>query len=90
MNKRQKYTLLSFSIFTALLISAWFLLGGRIFTVTQILIEKKDELFGWTEKRWIDRFVPGLDLTLGVIFAAAVITGILFYRFRSPKDRIDM
>jgi hypothetical protein len=89
MNKRQKYTLLSFSILTVLLISAWFFLGGRIFTVTQVLIEKKDELFGWTEKRWIDKFVPGLDLTLGIICATAVITVILYYRFRNSKDRID-
>lgn len=87
MNKRQKTILLLFSSLSALLIAAWGIFSREIFTKTQILIEKKDELFGWTEKEWVDKFIPGLDLTLGAILILGIVSLILILFSRTPKNR---
>jgi len=51
-------------------------------TKTQVLIEKKDELFGTNYKEWKDQFIWGLDLT-GAITGFIVISGsLLLWIFR--------
>ena len=46
MNKKQKWILITAGIIVLLSIIVWLLYGGEIFTKTQVLVEKKDELFG--------------------------------------------
>ena len=93
MNKNQKRTILIGLIIIAAAIITWFLSGGEIFTKTQVLIEKKDELFGTTYKVLHDKFVFGLlpsgfSLTLELLAVASlsglvvVISGILFFIFK--------
>ncbi|MBM4170403.1 MAG: hypothetical protein FJ214_00860 [Ignavibacteria bacterium] len=86
MNKKQKLAvIISVSIVLAT-IAVWLLFGGEIFTKTQVLVEKKDELFGWTEKTWEDKFIWGLDLSLLVSAISLAIGSILFFVFRSKKN----
>jgi hypothetical protein len=85
MNKKQKITLLAGLLIIAASFIVWFSFGGELFTKTQVLIEKKDELFGTTYKEWQDKFIWGLDYTLYVTGAAVVICGILFFAFRKKK-----
>lgn len=86
MNRKQKKILISFGFVVFSTILIWIAFGREIFTKTQILIEKKDELFGWTQKQWVDKFIWGLDLTGGIILIAALISLILIVVFRSKKE----
>ena len=64
----------------------WISSGSEIFTKTQVLIEKKDQLFGTTYKEWQDRFVWGLDLTVAITSAVVLAGGFLFYLLRIRKN----
>ncbi len=86
MNRKQKIILVSFGFVALGAILIWISYGGEIFTKTQVLIEKKDELFGWSQKEWINKFIWGLDLSGALIFASALISGILLFIYRSKKD----
>lgn len=87
MNKKQKTVLiLTLTIITASII-VWFAYGTEFFTKTQVLVEQKDELFGWTEKKWVDKFVWGLDLSVVISGVAIVAGAISFFIFRNkPKS----
>lgn len=85
MNKTQRYIVSGFIVTVIVLLIIWISAGSEIFTKTQILVERKDELFGWTEKVWEDKFIWGLDLTLILAFCSAIITGSLFFLFRTKK-----
>ncbi len=85
MNKKQKITLLTGVLIIAAAFIVWLSFGGELFTKTQVLIEKKDELFGTTYKEWQDKFIWGLDYTLYVTGAVVFICGILFFVFRRKK-----
>ena len=64
MNSKQRKTLLVVSAIIGFSIIVWLGFGREVFTKTQILIEKKDELFpDMVEKQWVDKFIWGLDLT---------------------------
>ncbi len=86
MNKKQKIVLVvgAVLIFSALIL--WLAHGGDIFTKTQVLIEKQDELFGTTYKEWQDKIVIGLDYAGGFSAMVAVISAVLFFLFRTKKD----
>lgn len=85
MNKKQKVTVLVCSIIIITSFIIWIASGSEVFTKTQVLIEKKDELFGTTYKEWKDQFIWGLDLT-GAISGFIVITGsILLWILRRKK-----
>jgi hypothetical protein len=84
MNKTQKYIATGFVSSLIILLIIWILSGAEIFTKTQVLVERKDELFGWTEKVWEDKFIWGLDLSLIMAFSSAIISGLLFL-FRTKK-----
>jgi hypothetical protein len=77
MNKKQLYTLIVCFLIVAVSLIIWIAYGGEIFSKTQVIVEKKDPLFGFTERQWVNKFVWGLDLSLlisGVsIFAAALL-----------------
>ena len=85
MNKKQKLTLLVGLLIIAAAFIVWLSYGGDLFTKSQVLVEKKDELFGTTYKEWQDKFVWGLDYTLYVSGATVLICGILFFAFRKKK-----
>lgn len=86
MNKKQKIVIVvgAVLIFSALIL--WLAHGGDIFTKTQVLIEKQDELFGTTYKEWQDKIVIGLDYAGGFSAMIAVISAVLFFFFRTKKD----
>lgn len=83
MNKKQKTVLLAVIAVIVVSLIVWQIFGGEIFTKTQVLVETKDELFGWTEKKWEDKFIWGLDLSLIVSGASAAIGGVLLFVFRN-------
>lgn len=87
MNKKQKIVLISTFTIAAASLIIWLAYGAEFFTKTQVLVEQKDELFGWTEKKWVDKFVWGLDLS-AIISGVAVVAGaISFFIFRNkPKS----
>ena len=85
MNKKQKIILVlgAILIFSALIL--WLAHGGEIFTKTQVLIEKQDELFGTTYKEWEDNIVVGIDYAGGFSAVVVVISAVLFFLFRTKK-----
>ena len=85
MNKKQKITILAGLLVIIAVFVVWLSYGGDLFTKTQVLIEKKDELFGTTYKEWKDQFIWGLDYTLYITGATVVVCGILFFVFRKKK-----
>ena len=87
MNKSQKTVLYSaISIVLASLV-VWIAYGREIFTKTQILVEKKDELFpDLVQKEWVDKFIWGLDLSGAVIGLTILAAAILFYVLRTRKS----
>ena len=87
MNKKQKVILASAAAVVILSLIVWQIYGGEIFTKTQVLVETKDELFGWTEKKWEDKFIWGLDLSLMISGASVFIGGVLLFVFRNKKNK---
>jgi hypothetical protein len=85
MNRKQKITLLIGITIIVLAFIVWLYYGGQLFTKTQVLIEKKDELFGTTYKEWKNQFIWGLDYTLYVSGATVLVCGILFFVFRKKR-----
>ena len=87
MNKKQKIILVSELVLVIIALAVWLLSGGEIFTKTQVMIEKTDELFGHTYMEWEDKLVIGLDYAGGFSAIVTVITGILFFLFRTKKNK---
>ena len=86
MNSKQRKTLLVVSVIIAFSIIVWLGFGREIFTKTQILIEKKDELFpDMVEKQWVDKFIWGLDLTGAISLLSIIIGGFFYFHFRDKK-----
>lgn len=85
MNNKQKTILFMVISIVLLSMTIWLFYGGEIFTKSQVLIETKDELFGWTEKKWVDKFVWGLDLSLLISGLSILIGGFLFWIFRNKN-----
>jgi hypothetical protein len=87
MNKKQKIVLVigAILIFSALIL--WLAHGGEIFTKTQVLIEKQDDLFGTTYNEWEDKIVVGLDYAGGFSAVVAVVSAVLFFLFRTKKNK---
>lgn len=93
MNKKQQRTILIGLLIIVAAVVIWLLSGEEIFTKTQVLIERKDQLFGTTYKEFQDKFVFGLlpsgfSITLDSLSLTSlsgvvvVISGILFFIFR--------
>jgi len=87
MNKKQIITFaISLTIIIAVFI-IWIINGTYVFTQTQILIEKKDALFGTTYKEWQNKFIWGLDLTLIISAVSIIASTILFFIFKVKRKR---
>ena len=86
MNKKQKMVLVigAVLIFSALIL--WLAHGAEIFTKTQVLVEKQDDLFGTTYNEWEDKIVVGLDYAGGFSGIVAVISAVMFFILRTKKD----
>ena len=87
MNKKQKITLIIGAVLILAALILWVANGGEIFTKTQVLIEREDELFGTTYKEWEDKLVIGLDYAGGFSAIVAVLAGIIFFLFRNKKSK---
>jgi len=88
MNKKQKIIVISGLVLVIIALAVWLLSGGEIFTKTQVMVEKTDELFGHTYMEWEDKLVLGLDYIGGFFLAPVVfITGILFFLFRTKQNK---
>ena len=86
MNRKQKITLIVTIAVIIISLIIWQIYGGELFTKSQVLTEKKDELFGFTEKVWVNKFVWGLDLSLAISGVALVSGGIFYYIFKKKKS----
>lgn len=89
LNKKQKKTIFISSLLVFITLITWQFFGGEIFTKTEVLIEKKDDLLDTSYKEWQDRFVLGLDYTLGVISLIILSAGIVIYRQRNKNKIVD-
>lgn len=87
MNNKQKTALIIGIVLIITALVVWIFSGGEIFTKTQVLIEKKDDLFGTTYKEWQDKLVIGLDYAGGFTAIVIAITGVLFFSFRNKKEK---
>ncbi|MEG8946192.1 hypothetical protein [Rosettibacter firmus] len=85
MNKKQKIVVMIAIELIFVTFLVWLISGGDIFTKTQVLIETKDELFGWTEKKWVNKFVLGLDLTLLISGIITIVSIVFIYLFRNKN-----
>ena len=91
MNSKQKRTLIIALIIIASSLILWAAYGGQIFTKTQVLIEKKDELFpDMVQKQWVDKFIWGLDLSLAVSGLTILIGSVLLFLFRNKKKSSEL
>ena len=88
MNKKQKIALYGGLTAVALALLVWLFNGGEIFTKTQILVERKDELFGATYNEWQDTFTLGLDYVLGISCIAVITSLILIYLFKNKRKEL--
>jgi len=102
MNNKQKLIITVGIFLIVVTVIIWLLNGGDFFTKTQILVEKEvselDKMLGIPpQKEFKDTFVfglvpPGLTATMEMVSAATisglivVISGILFFRFKSKKS----
>ncbi|PKL83265.1 MAG: hypothetical protein CVV24_05905 [Ignavibacteriae bacterium HGW-Ignavibacteriae-3] len=88
MNRNQKKILTAVVIIIAISFIVWIIFGGEIFTKTQVLVEKKDELFpDMITKEWRNKFIWGLDLTGMVSFLSVIIGGFFYFRLRDKKHK---
>ena len=85
-NENQKRTLLIGSVIIAAAIVVWLAFGVEIFTKTQVMVEKKDELFGTTYKEFENKFVLGLDYTVAFSLAVLAITMVITF-FQRQKNK---
>lgn len=88
-NSKQKRTVIITLILIFISIIVWILFGGEIFTKSEVLIEKKDELLGTDYKEWQDKFVLGLDYTLAVIAAIFFIGSTVTFLQRDKQTAKD-
>lgn len=83
LNRKQKRTIIISSILILISLIVWQSFGGEIFTKTEILIEKNDEMLGTSYKEWKDQFVLGLDYTLAFIGLVVSVTVLFLWRLKT-------
>ncbi len=88
MNTKQKTALYGGLIVIAMASLVWLFNGAEIFTKTQVLVERKDELFGTSYKEWQNTFKLGLDYVFGISFITVVTSSILIYLFKNKRKEL--
>jgi nitrate/nitrite transporter NarK len=81
--KRTLYIGLSLIIITLII---WIAFGMEIFTKTQVIVEKTDDLFGTTYKEFEDNFILGLDYSAAISAFIGIVTGVVVFFQRKFKD----
>lgn len=79
LNQKQKKIIYVWLLIISAAILLWVGFGVEIFTKTQIIVEKRDELLGTTYKEWKEQFVLGLDYTIGFIGIVSMITAFIVW-----------
>ncbi len=87
LNKNQKKTIYIGLALIIVVVLVWVGFGMEIFTKTQVIVEKTDELFGTTYKEFEDKFILGLDYTAAISFAVLVISLIIAFFQRTKKEK---
>ena len=87
MNNKQKIILIVGAVLILAALVVWLSNGGEVFTKTQVLVERKDELFGNTYKEWQDKLVIGFDYAGGFSAIVLVVTGFLLFMYRTKKEK---
>lgn len=87
LNQKQKVTIYIGLSFILAAVIIWIAFGAEIFTKTQVMVEKTDELFGTTYKEFENKFVLGLDYTAAFSFAILVISLIIAFFQRTKKEK---
>lgn len=82
-NTMQKRILIIGLLLSLAALIVWLGFGAEIFTKTQVLVVKKDDLLGTTYKEWKDQFVLGLDYTLGFVGTVLVLSTFLIWKTRT-------
>jgi len=91
MNLKQKRTLIYAAFIIVAFLIIWIAYGGHIFTRTQVLIEKKDDLFpDMVQKEWVNKFVWGLDLSIVLSVITIFAGSILFFLFRDKRKSTEL
>ena len=85
MNKKQKITLIIGAVLIISALIIWLAHGAEIFTKTEVLVEKYDELFGYTYEEWVDKIIIGLDYAGSFSAVVAIITVVLLFVFKDKK-----
>lgn len=83
LNQKQKKIICVWLLIISAAILLWVGFGSEVFTKTQIIVEKRDELLGTTYKEWRNQFVLGLDYTLAFIALVSVIAIGFAWRHRT-------
>lgn len=84
-NKKQKRTVLVSILLIIIALIIWQIFGGEIFTKTEVLIKKYDELLGTSYKEWQEKFILGLDYTLAIIAVIVFVGSTVFYLQKSKN-----
>jgi len=88
MNKKQKTTLIIGLVLIVSALVVWLAHGAEIFTKTKVLVEKYDELFGYTYEEWVDKIIIGLDYVGSFSTVVALITVVLLFVFKDKKKEL--
>lgn len=86
LNKTQRRILVIGAVVILAALSVWLGYGREIFTKTQVLVEKQDELLGTTYKEWKDQFILGLDYTLAFSGVTLLLTLIFTFLKKDKKQ----
>ena len=85
LNQKQKKIIYIWLLIVAAAIFIWIGFGSEVFTKTQILVEKRDELLDTTYKEWKEQFVLGLDYTFAFIaLVSAIAIGFIWRQRTRP------
>jgi len=85
-NRNQKRMFFIGLLFIAAAFLVWVGFGAEIFTKTQVLVEKQDELLGTSYKEWEDQFVLGLDYTVGISGLIILSSSIIVWPQRKSRS----
>lgn len=83
LNQKQKKIIYVWLLIISAAILLWVGFGGEVFTKTQIIVEKRDELLGTAYKEWRNQCVLGLDYTLAFVALVTVIAIGFAWRHRT-------